>query len=122
MNMGEFDVEKFKAQVNTDVHVGPLLCVAGTILQNYDLLNYYKKINGCVGLEMEGFYYAAEIANGVEHGMLINNFVSRFFYYVSDLPLVIGETLSAEAGNVSWEEGVGSMNAIQRHVLNCLFH
>ncbi|MCQ2820356.1 MAG: hypothetical protein MJ252_24075 [archaeon] len=121
LNMGEFNAEEFKKAVNTDVHVGPILCVAGTILQNYDLLNYYKKINGCVGLEMEGFYFADEVAKGIEHGLLRKDFVSRFFYYVSDLPLVIGETLSAEGGNVCWEEGVGSMNAIQRHVLNCIF-
>ena len=40
---------------------------------------------GCVGLEMEGFYYANEIESSVKHKLIKNTFISRFFYYISDL-------------------------------------
>ena len=75
---------------------------------------------GCVGLEMEGFYYANEIEHSVKHRLINESFTTRFFYYVSDLPLDPSQVLSQESSNVSWDEGVCSMNAIQRHILNLI--
>ena len=75
---------------------------------------------GCVGLEMEGFYYANEIENSVKHKLIKNTFISRFFYYVSDLPLDPSQVLSQEGAAVSWDEGICSVNAIQRHILNLI--
>jgi nucleoside phosphorylase len=37
-----------------DVHVGPVLTVDGTLMQNKALLHYYRKVWRAVGLEMEG--------------------------------------------------------------------
>ena len=72
---------------------------------------------GCVGLEMEGYYFAREIENCIKHDLLSESFITRCFYYVSDLPLDPEQNLSKEEGNVSWDEGIGSMNAIQRYIL-----
>jgi hypothetical protein len=93
------------------------LTVAGTILQNSDLLNFYKHVMGCVGLKMEGYYLLREVENCIKHDLLSNTFITRCFYYVSDLPLHHEQNLSKEQGNVSWDEGIGSMNAIQRLIL-----
>ena len=70
INTGPIDIEEIKRVTQRDVHVGLLLTVAGTILQNYDLLNFYKHVMGCVGLEMEGYYYAAEVECKIKHKMI----------------------------------------------------
>jgi hypothetical protein len=98
-----------------------MLTVAGTIMQNDDLLRFYKEVMGCVGLEMEGYFFAKEIDTAIGLGLLPRDFVTRCFYYISDLPLLPNQNLSMEEGNVSWDEGVGSMNAIQRYILNKIF-
>ena len=120
LHTGDLGLDKLKETTKCEIHKGPLLTVAGTILQNYDLLNFYKHVMGCVGLEMEGFYYANEIENSVKHRLINESFTTRFFYYVSDLPLDPSQVLSQESSNVSWDEGVCSMNAIQRHILNLI--
>lgn len=98
--------------------VGPFLTVSGTVLQNEDLLNFYKFVMGCVGLEMEGYFYAKEIESATKHLILQNNnFVTRCFYYISDLPLDPSQNLANEGELVNWDEGVQSMNAIQRYIL-----
>ena len=86
LNTGGLDIEELKAQAKTNVHFGPMLTVAGTILQNYDLLLFYKNVMGCVGLEMEGYFFAEELEKAKKIGLLGDNFVSRYFYYISDLP------------------------------------
>ena len=121
LNVGNLGLDKLRTATGCDIHKGPLLTVAGTILQNYDLLNFYKHVMGCVGLEMEGYFYACEVESSVKHKLVNSNFISRFFYYVSDLPLDPSQVLSQEGSNVSWDEGVCSMNAIQRHILNQMF-
>ena len=121
INTGPIDKEEIKRVTQRDVHVGLLLTVAGTILQNYDLLNFYKHVMGCVGLEMEGYYYAAEVESKIKHKMISPNFITRCFYYVSDLPLDPTENLTKESVAVNWNEGVGAMNAIQRLILKQIF-
>ena len=121
VNYGKIDVEELKIQTKTNIYLGPMLTVAGTIIQNYDLLYFYKNVMGCVGIEMEGFFFAKEIESSIKHGLLNENFITRCFYYISDLPLDPTQNLSQEEGNVSWDEGVCSMNAIQRFILNQVF-
>jgi hypothetical protein len=121
VNYGEMDVSELKKITHCNIYVGPMLTVAGTILQNNDLLNFYKYVMGCIGLEMEGYYYAREIENSIKHDLLRENFISRFFYYSSDLPLDPTQNLSTESNVVSWDEGIGSMNAIQRFILKQIF-
>ena len=121
IDYGDISKEELEKDTNTKIHIGPMLTVAGTILQNHDLLNFYKYVMGCIGLEMEGFYFCKEVENCIKHGLLRKNFVTRCFYYLSDLPLDSTQNLAMETGNVSWDEGVGSMNAIQRFILNKIF-
>ena len=52
LNVGDLGLPKLKENTKCDIHFGPILTVAGTIIQNYDLLNFYKYVMGCVGLEM----------------------------------------------------------------------
>jgi hypothetical protein len=118
---GNIDIEDLKKVTKSNIHFGPMLTVAGTVLQNYDLLNYYKYVMGCIGLEMEGYFFVREIENSMKHGLIREDFVTRCFYYSSDLPLDPNQNLAQEEGNVSWDEGICSMNAIQRYILNQIF-
>jgi hypothetical protein len=117
LNYGNLDISDLENATKSTIHLGPMLTVAGTILQNYDLLHFYKKVMGCVGLEMEGYFFVKEIENSIKHNLLKNDFITRCFYYASDIPLDPTQNLAQEDGNVSWDEGVGSMNAIQRYIL-----
>lgn len=117
VNYGNMDFDDLRKCTRSKVHVGPILTVAGTILQNSDLLYFYKHVMGCVGLEMEGYYFAREIENCIKHKLVRSDFVSRLFYYSSDLPLDPLQNLTKEESNVSWDEGIGCMNAIQRFIL-----
>ena len=83
------------------VHTGPVLTVYGTLLQNRSLLAFYRHFWHCVGLEMEGSFYARQIHRGQQLGLLSTNLPTRFAYYVSDLPLAGGEQLSTDMNR--WE-------------------
>lgn len=121
VNCGCIDAEKIEKVTRSKVHIGPMLNVAGTILQNNELLLFYQRVQGCIGLEMEGYFFAKEIESCVKHGILDKDFATRCFYYVSDLPLDPYQNLAKEEQNVSWDEGVCSMNAIQRFILVQIF-
>lgn len=131
LNLGNFDKKELEEMIinnsgnndgsNFEIHIGPMLTVAGTIVQNKDLLNFYKCVMGCVGLEMEGYFYAKEIESATKHLILSPNFITRCFYYISDLPLDPEQNLANEHGIVNWEEGVQTMNAIQRYILKQIF-
>ena len=121
INCGDINEKDLQEETKSGVHIGPMLTVAGTILQNNDLLHFYKNVMGCVGLEMEGFFFVKEIDNSIRHGLLRSDFITRCFYYASDLPLDPTQNLSMEDGNVSWDEGVGSMNSIMRFIFKKIF-
>lgn len=114
----KMEVNKLKCLPGATVHVGPFLTVAGTILQNNDLLNFYKIVMGCIGIEMEGYYFAREIENSVKHKLLSEKFIMRSIYYVIDIPTDPNLVLSQERGNHCWEEGVSTVNAVKRFLLN----
>jgi len=97
-----------------NVHPGPLLTVAGTLLQNRPLLHFYRNIWKCVGLEMEGVYYARKVTESIELGVLDPSVVQRYYYYVSDLPMEKGERLSAP---LTPAEGIPPLYAITREIL-----
>ena len=86
-NLGKLNIERLKKGVKRPLYIGPMLTVAGTIIQNSILLNFYKKLYHCVGLEMEGLHFAKEIKRYKELGIIREDVVSRFAYYISDLPL-----------------------------------
>jgi CRP-like cAMP-binding protein len=97
------------------VHSGPLLTVGGTLLQNRLMLNFYRAIWGCVGLEMEGVFYHWAVKEAQELGVLRKDARTRFLYYVSDLPMTPGENLSER---MSPQEGIPPLYAITREVLS----
>lgn len=109
-------------QKETDaiVRIGPMLTVSGTILQNKKMLLYYRHIEGCIGLEMEGAYIALCIKHSIEAEIIREDVTTRFIYYVSDLPLSPDSTLASEDDNVNWNEGVKSINGIIRYVLGLI--
>jgi len=92
-NIGDLNPSDLEKQAGRKVHVGPMLTVAGTILQNSILLNYFKKLYHCVGLEMEALPFAREIKRYKEFGIIREDIICRFAYYISDLPLSALETL-----------------------------
>jgi len=99
------------------VHSGPLLTVAGTLLQNRPLLHFYRNIWKCIGLEMEGVYYARKVTESIELGVLDASVVQRYYYYVSDLPLEAGERLSSPLAPA---EGIPPLYAITREILSAI--
>jgi hypothetical protein len=100
------------------VHSGPLLTVGGTLLQNRAMLHFYRRIWGCIGLEMEGIWYLRAVNEAEELGVLRPGARRRFLYYVSDLPLAAGMRLSER---MSPHEGIPPLYAITREVLAGLF-
>lgn len=96
------------------VHEGAVLTVAGTLLQDRVLLHYYQRFWRCVGLEMEGSFFARQLAAAIATGVVGPAVRSRFAYYVSDLPLHAGATLSEP---LAPEVGVPPLYAITRAIL-----
>lgn len=100
---------------NMAVHHGPMLTVDGTLLQNRQMLNFYRQIWNVVGIEMEGTHYYREILESRQLGVIRPEVQFRFLYYVSDLPLETRATLAAPLGA---SEGVPPLYSITRHILN----
>ncbi|MGM0673171.1 MAG: DUF6909 family protein [Spirochaetota bacterium] len=98
-----------------DVHTGPLLTVDGTLLQNRMMLRFYRRIWGCLGIEMEGIHYYLQVVEAAQLGVIPEETQTRLFYYVSDLPLEHTASLSAPLGAT---EGVPPLYAITRHILS----
>ena len=101
-----------------EVHEGPILTVAGTLLQDRALLHFYRRIWKCVGLEMEGSFFARQLISAVETKVARKDIQTRFAYYTSDVPLNPEENLSE--GMKPWE-GVPPLYAITRAMLNRIF-
>lgn len=97
------------------VHTGPMLTVDGTLLQNRQMLNFYRHIWNVVGIEMEGTHYYREILESRQLGVIRPDVAFRFLYYVSDLPLDTGSSLAAP---LRAAEGVPPLYAITRSILN----
>ena len=111
----------FSALRETDdptVHRGPILTVAGTLMQNRRMLHFYRRIWGCIGLEMEGIFYLRQILEAVELGVIPRPVPVRFLYYVSDLPLEHRDSLSIR---LHPSEGIPPLYAITRETLNAIF-
>lgn len=100
------------------VHEGPVLTVAGTLLQDRILLMFYRRIWKAIGLEMEGSYFARQLISAIETGVVAPDVRSRFAYYTSDVPLEPEQNLS-EALHPS--EGVPPLYAITRAMLQRIF-
>ena len=96
------------------VHEGPVLTVAGTLLQNRQLLHFYRRFWRCVGLEMEGSFFARTLTAAISAGIVRADVATRFAYYTSDVPLDPDSTLSE---SLSANEGVPPLYAITRAIL-----
>lgn len=101
-----------------EVHEGPVLTVAGTLLQDRALLHFYRRIWKCVGLEMEGSFFARQLISAIETHVANPAIQTRFVYYTSDVPLDPEENLSEPMK--PWE-GVPPLYAITRAILNRIF-
>ncbi len=100
------------------IHVGPVLTVAGTLLQNPTMLHFYRRVWRSVGLEMEGSYYHRPLQDALALGLVPESIQLRYLYYVSDLPLDTEANLS---GAMRAIEGIPPLYAITRHVLNSIW-
>lgn len=104
---------------------GNVLTVTGTMLQNVRLLRYYQRVWGCVGMEMEGSYFARVIEDFHQQGITRPDMISRFAYYTSDLPLAASDAKEAGDGGETETlsspmtplEGVPPLYAIARGIL-----
>lgn len=118
INSNKVDPLALAKDSGRNVHDGTVLTVYGTLLQNRALLEYYRNFWKCVGLEMEGSFYARQIQKAQHHGIVSKNTDLRFIYYVSDLPLAKGEQLSKEMD--IWEF-ISPLYGITRTFLNAIF-
>jgi len=101
------------------IHTGNVLTIPGTMLQNVRLLKYYRTIWRCVGLEMEGSYFARCIYEGRRSNLVRNDLVSRFAYYTSDLPLAVSSDTNL-AAPLKPNEGIPPLYAIARSILELI--
>ncbi len=112
---GAIDYDRLeKLAHDRDVHIGPVLTVAGTLLQNRQMLQLNKHIWGCIGLEMEGTYYFRQVLESMNRGVVSRDIEVRFLYYISDLPLDHEANLS---GRLRAIEGVPPLYAVTREIL-----
>jgi hypothetical protein len=87
-------VEDF--DVGYPIHVGPMVTVLGTSLQNRDVLaRFHTSSWKAVGLEMEGGHFQRAISAAIIQEHVSKNIKIRYAYYASDNPLHIGETLAS---------------------------
>jgi len=96
------------------IHEGAMLTVKGTLLQNRLMLNFYRNLWAVKGIEMEGVYYHRQVMESIQTGILDPALVSRFYYYVSDLPLDTSSNLSER---LKASEGIPPLYAITRQIL-----
>ncbi len=111
----EDSLERLRARMpDRRLHIGPLLTVDGTLLQNREMLQFYRHIWGCVGLEMEGAHYYRQILESSQIGVVGEPLTLQFYYYVSDLP---GRSEARLSERLRLAEGVPPLYAITREIL-----
>lgn len=109
------DVERLRSQLpNRGVHVGNVLTVTGTLLQNRTMLHFNRHIWRCIGLEMEGTFYLRHVVQSMHRGSVPQDVTFRFVYYTSDLPLDHASNLSAR---LRAAEGIPPLYATTREIL-----
>lgn len=69
------------------VLTGPCITIPGMILQNEDLIKFYKLVYGAAGMEMEGSYIARQIDECANLGLIRKDINTRFIFYMSDMPI-----------------------------------
>ncbi len=94
---------------------GPMLTVAGTFLQNEDVLRYFRDNWSAMGVEMEGIPYARALAQATLRKRASNLKVG-IVYYASDAPLR-GDLLSIPLGDTGVTPVYAATIAILRNIL-----
>ncbi len=90
------DLEMSDFDCGYPIHVGPMVTVLGTSLQNRDVLSRFHTSSWkAVGLEMEGGHYQRAISAAIIQGHVPCGIKTRYAYYASDNPLNNGETLAS---------------------------
>jgi uncharacterized protein DUF6909 len=90
------DLDVMDFEEDYPIHVGPMVTVLGTSLQNRDVLTRFHTSHWkAVGLEMEGGHYQRAISAAIIQGHVARDIKTRYAYYASDNPLHIGETLAS---------------------------
>lgn len=112
---GAVDVARLRRRLpSRGIHVGNVLTVTGTLMQNRTMLHFNRHIWRCIGLEMEGSYYLRHVVQSLNRGSVRPGVHTRFIYYTSDLPLRHDENLSAR---LRAAEGIPPLYAATREVL-----
>lgn len=96
---------------------GPMLTVAGTIMQNEKMLRRYRDEWKILGLEMEGIPYIRALHQCLKRGWVTPNLDVLVGYYASDAPLEVGETLARELALEGLDPTYGLNIAILRRIL-----
>jgi hypothetical protein len=89
--------------------------VEGTLLQNRQMLSFYREIWDVIAMEMEGAHYFRQIIESRQLGVISRDVDTRFLYYISDLPLAAHAGLTVPLAPV---EGVPPLYAVTRFILN----
>ncbi len=90
----DLEVEDFDKEY--PIHVGPMVTVLGTSLQNRAVLERFHTSNWkAVGLEMEGGHFQRAISAAIIQGHVAKDIKTRYAYYASDNPIQGGQTLAA---------------------------
>lgn len=101
-----------------EVHSGgPMLTVAGTILQNNEMLKEYRREWNILGLEMEGIPYVRALHQCLKRGWVRADLEVLVGYYASDAPLEVGESLARELALQGVDPTYGLNVAILRKIL-----
>lgn len=107
----DVDAQVLQSLSQRSVHVGPMVTIPGTLLQNRRTLRLYHSIWASIGLEMEGVYFVQALNKAKVMNIVSPAVQDRFLYYVSDLPLSAGASL---ARPMSMEELIPPLFAITR--------
>jgi hypothetical protein len=110
------EAEDFAGLGDFAVHTGgPMLTVAGTFLQNNEVLRYFRDRWGALGVEMEGIPYAKALMHAVLRKRIPADVTAGVCYYASDAPLA-GDLLSVPLGST----GVGPVYAATLAILRSI--
>ncbi|KAJ9446874.1 cyclic nucleotide-binding protein [Diplonema papillatum] len=113
----DIDPVHLREMSNRCVHVGPIITIEGTLLQNRELLLFYERLLHTTGLEMEAWDYNEAVTTASLLGIIDAARVrTRFLYYVSDLPLQAAQN-SSLSQKMTLKEGIPALYSIMRCLL-----
>lgn len=118
LDNGDVDLAKLHHLCSRPVHVGPMVTIPGTLMQNRRLLRFYSSIWSAVGIEMEGTYFEDALTQARLMGIINYDARSRYVYYTSDTPLK-GSSSSLSL-NMTQSEEVTPQYAITRLLLELM--